>query len=159
MDNMNEMARVGIKASLSIRVIELSGKIIDYGVLSVKCVTTAFVNLLVDKLQGGAGDLDTFKYHDFGTGTTAEAIGDTAMETATGEAREVGTQVDGATANIYKSVATHVFAGDFTITEHGLFNALTVGVLMDRSILVTAVPITTGANIEATYQLTFTPGS
>jgi hypothetical protein len=156
---MNSEGILGWTASLSIRLFKATGEVIDYGVVSTKCVTTAFANLLVDKLQGLAGDLDTFKYHDFGTGTASESEGNTTLQTPTGEAREVGSQVEGATANIYKSIATHTFLGTFTITEHGLFNAATDGVLMDRSKLASAIPVNASDTIEATYQLTFTAGS
>lgn len=147
-----------ITAKLSVRVFRKTGEIIDYGVVSTRCITTAFVELLVDKLQGLAGDLDTFKYHDYGTGDTAESSADTELETPTAEAREVGTQVEGTSGEIYKSVATHAFAGTFTIAEHGLFNAATNGVLMDRSVFTTPVPVNSGDTIEGTYELTFTAG-
>jgi len=98
-----------------------------------KCVTSAFVALLVDQLQSSSGEIALFKYHDSGTGTGNEAAGDTALGTPCEEARDTGTQTEGATANIYKSVATHTYAGSFAITEHGLFNAAESGTLMDRT--------------------------
>lgn len=99
----------------------------------------------------------TFKYHDSGTGTVAEAIGDTGLGTPCGEARDVGTQEEGATAVIYKSVATHTYAGAFAITEHGLFNASSGVTLMDRSKFA-AVNVTATEKIAFDYQLSVVAG-
>ena len=122
-----------------------------------RCVTDAYVALLVDELQASEALHSTFKYHDSGEGTTAENATDTALETPCGEARDTGTQIEGATANIYKSVATHTYGDTFAITEHGLFNASTVGTLMDRSKFA-AVNVGNGEKIEFTYQLTVNSG-
>jgi len=146
-----------ISASLSLRVFRGSGVVEDLGVVSTHEVTDDFVAALVDTLQASVAAFSNFKYHDSGTGVGAEDPTDSALGTPCGEARDTGTQVEGATANIYKSVATHTYAGSFAITEHGLFNAAAVGVLMDRSVF-TAVNITLGDRIEFTYQLTCVSG-
>lgn len=125
-----------------------------------KCVTTAFATLLVDALQAQAtplANMALFKYHDSGTGTVAEAVGDVGLGTACGEARDTGTQEEGATGVIYKSVATHTYAGAFAITEHGLFNASTGVTLMDRSKF-SAINVAIGEKIAFDYQLTVTAG-
>ena len=122
-----------------------------------KCVTDAYAALLVDELQASQASHSTFKYHDSGTGTVAEAATDTTLGTPCGEARDTGTQIEGATANIYKSVATHTYGGSFAITEHGLFNAATAGTLMDRSKFA-AVNVANGEKIEFTYELTVSSG-
>jgi len=135
---------------------------VDAGVLSTRVVTTVFANLLVDALQGISGaTINTFKYHDSGTGVTAEAEGDTALETPCGEARDTGTQTEGATANIYKSVAPHTYttSGGFTITEHGIFSAASGGTLLDRSVFESAgIPVTPTSEVEWTYQLSVVAG-
>ncbi len=124
------------------------------GVIARKKVTTAFVNHLVDSLQNQTTKpIDTFKYHDSGTGVVAESNADTALGTPCGEARDTGTQIEGASANIYKSVATHTYAGSFAITEHGLFSASTGPTLMDRSVFA-AINVVSGEKIEFTYELT-----
>jgi len=137
-----------------------NGVVTDLGCVGTHVVTGAFVAELVDALQaGGVADFDDYKYHDSGTGTNAEAAADTALQTPCGEARDVGTQIEGATANIYKSVATGTYAGTFAIIEHGLFNASAAGTLMDRTKLATVVNVISGDQIEWTYQITFTAGS
>ena len=122
-----------------------------------RVVTDAYANLLVDDLQASVAGHSTFKYHDSGTGTGAEAAADTGLGTPTAEARDTGTQVEGATANVYKSVATHTYAATFAITEHGLFNAATAGTLMDRSVFA-AINVVSGNQIQWTYELSVSSG-
>ena len=144
------------EASLAIRFFGADGTFIDFGVVSRRCITDAWVELLVDVMQGLSGDIATFKYHDWGEGTTEEDETDAALESPCGEAKDTGSQTEGSQANIYKSVATHTFAGTFTITEHGIFNA--DDVLLDRS---TGFSKTVNVNdkLEATYEVLFPSGS
>ena len=129
------------------------------GVIARKKVTDAFVAYLVDSLQNSTtSPMDVFKYHDSGTGVGAENKTDTALGTPCAEARDTGTQIEGATANIFKSVATHTYAGTFAITEHGLFSASADGTLMDRSVF-SAINVVDTDQIEFTYQLTCTSES
>ncbi|MCW4050357.1 MAG: hypothetical protein NWE89_11550 [Candidatus Bathyarchaeota archaeon] len=148
---------VPMQATLGIRVFRTDGTIEDLGIVSAHSVTDAFVAELVDTLQSAVAGFSTYKYHDSGTGTNAEAAGDTALQTPCGEARTVGSQAEGATANIYKTVATHTYAGAFSITEHILFNAAAAGTGMDRSVFA-AVGVGIGDRIEWTYELTCVSG-
>jgi hypothetical protein len=129
----------------------------DLGLLGVRVVTTAFVNFVVDQLQAETSVFGDFKFHDSGVGTTAEAITDTAMETTDGESRATGTQVEGASANIYKSVGTIAYTTTKAITEHGLFNDATAGTLMDRTVF-TAINVVSGDSIQFSYSLTVSAG-
>lgn len=125
----------------------------DHGLVSCRLVTTAFANYIVDSLQNSTTTpMDVFKYHGSGTGTTAEANTQTALVTEV-ETRQTGTQIEGATANIFKTVATVTYSATRSITEHGLFSASTSGTMMDRSVF-TAVPVEDTDTIEFTYQLT-----
>ncbi len=145
------------QSALSARLIRKDGTVVDYGVVCERVVTDAFVAALVDTLQSSVASFSDFKYHDSGTGTNVEAAADTVLQTPCGEARDVGTQIEGATANIYKSVATNTYGGTFAITEHGLFNNAAAGTLMDRSVF-SAINVDSGDKIEFTYQLTCTSG-
>ncbi len=149
--------KAGFEQSLSLIVERADGTVEDLGVVCRKLVTDAWCRFLVDVLQSPDTTFSDFKYHDFGTGVTVQKVTDTALETPTGEAREVGTQTEGATRNIYLSLAVHSFASAFTITEHGLFNAAASGTLMDRSVL-DGVAMAIGDRIRATYQLTANSG-
>ena len=146
-----------LSATLSIRIFRRDGSVEDRGIVSIHQVTDDFVGLLVDTLQGLGSDWDAFKYHDSGEDNTAEDATDSVLGSPCGDSRDAGTQTEGATANIYKSAATHTYAGTYTIVEHGLFNASANGILMDRSVF-TAVGVESGDKIEFTYQLTCTSG-
>lgn len=133
------------------------GTTINYGVLGYRVVTTAYVNLLVDELQSSQAGHSTFLYHDSGTGTTAEASGDTTLVTKVETGRATGTQTEGASANIYRSVGTISYTGTRAVTEHGLFNASSGGTLMDRTVF-SAINVVSGDSIQFTYELTATAG-
>jgi hypothetical protein len=132
---------------------------IDLGCLGRRVVTTAGVNYMRDDFAAGAGsaDISNFKFHDSGIGNTAEAIGDTALVTPTGDARVTGTQ-DNSVAKTYKSVATISYAVTKAVVEHGLFSASSAGTLWDRTVF-SVINVTGGADsIQFTYTLTISDG-
>jgi hypothetical protein len=124
------------------------GETTDYGLASLRVVTTVGVGYIVDAFQNNV-ELETMKYHGLGTGSTSEAVGDTALGTEltseyTGNVRATGTTAEGATANIYSTVATNTLDGTpgAALREHGIFSASS-----------------SGDALQSTYQLTFTAGS
>lgn len=141
----------------------------DLGLMSLRVVTTAGANKLVAGLNAtDATTFQNFKYHGFGTGAVAEAVGDTALGTelttqyVTDNTRLTGSQTVGASNNIYRSVAPALAPDSGTnplnITEHGLFSAATGGTLLDRSVF-TAVPLVPNADsLVVTYDLTINAG-
>jgi len=131
-----------------------NGEVIGEREVLNKKVTTAFVNFIVAQLQTETSAFGDFKYHDSGTGTNAENASDTALQTPCGEARTVGTQVEGAQTYEYKSIATHTYAGSFAITEHGLFNAASGVTLMDRTVF-SAINVVASDKIEFTFTIQF----
>jgi hypothetical protein len=136
------------------------GKTIDYGIVSRAKVTAEFVNFLTDQLQAEDSTIGDFKYHLSGTDATAEANTHTSLLGAIGTTRTVGTQTEGASANIYSSVATITYSASAAVTEHGIFNAAysssqADGVLLDRSAF-SAVNVISDDTITYTYQLTNT---
>ena len=122
----------------------------NYGIVSDKLITDAFAEYYIDQLQGLVSGINDFKYHDSGTGTTAESTSNTALVTPSGIARVTGTQVEGSTTKTYKTVATITYDGAYDITEWGLFNASTSGTLMDRAVFA-AVTVANNYQIEFTY--------
>jgi len=146
----------GFIGRLSIQVRKANGEIIDFGLVSLRVVTTAFVDLMVDQLIAESSIWGDFKYHDSGVGTTPAVVGDTDIETTDGEARSAGTQVENA-HNIYESVGTIAYTTTKAITEHGLFNASTGVTLLDRHVF-SAINVENGDSIEYTYRLTVTAG-
>ncbi len=144
--------------SLSAVVITRDGKQrVDYGKIAYGLVTTAFVQFMVDQLQTETSVWGDFKFHDSGVGTTAAAVGDTDIETTDAESRVTGSQTEGATADIYKSVGTISYTTTKAITEHGLFSIVTGGTLMDRHVF-SAINVVSGDSIEFTYELTVNDG-
>jgi hypothetical protein len=121
-------------------------------------VTTAGVNYMATDFTSGLASprIGAFQYHDCGTGTTAAAIGDTALQTPAGTARVTGT-ASNPSANIYKTVATISFVSTLAITEWGLFSASTTGTLWDHRVFA-AVNVNSGDSIQFTYQLTIAAG-
>ncbi len=132
------------------------GKRIDLGCVSRRVVTNAGVTYLRDDFNDGASDINTFNYHDSGTGTNAEAVGDTALQTPAGPARVAGTKSVPA-SNQFRTVATINYTGAAAITEHGLFSASSAGTLWDRSVF-SAINVANGDGIQFTYTLTITAG-
>jgi len=150
-------------ATLALKITRADGTVEDKGIVSRKKVTRAWVNDLVDAMcdAAGSGALATFNdyiYHGAGTGTTGEANTDTDLETDTGETRGTGTRVDNSTAaqGIYQSVGVVTFTGAHTIAEHGLFNAITGGTLLDRSVHA-GQAVNSGDTATYTYIVTLDP--
>lgn len=119
-----------------------------------KKVTTAFVNYIVDQLIAETSAFGDFKFHDSGTSSQAESNADTALITSCAETRSTGTQIEGGETYEYSSVATHTYAGSFAIVEHGLFNIVTAGILMDRTVF-SVINVISGDKIEFTFTIQF----
>jgi len=132
-----------------------TGERINYGTVSRRVVTTAFVTMTVANLVAETTEWGDYKFHDSGVGTTPAVIGDTDIETTDGEARVTGSQVN--VDPIYRSVGTITYTGSLAITEHGLFSIVTGGTLMDRHVF-TAINVVNTDSIEFTYELTIDSG-
>lgn len=142
------------------------GQAVAYGTLSRRVVTDTGVAYLVDSLQN-LTEPENFKFHGFGTGTTAEAASQTALVTElttqyqTDNVRPTGSQTEAA-ANIYRTVGTLSpdTGGTIAITEHGIFSQAATGggTLLDRSVF-SAVNLVAGSDsLQTTYDLTISSG-
>ncbi len=138
--------------------------VVDYGLASLRVVTTAGVGFIVDAFQNLV-ELENMKFHGIGTGSTAEASSDTALVTELttqynpDNTRATGTTTEGASANIYRTVGTNTPDAAVAITEHGIFSAASAGVLLDRSVFAAVNLNGTGDSLETTYELTLPAGS
>ena len=133
------------------------GTITRYGLLGTRSVTTAFVTALATYMFDASGPAPSaYDYHASGTGTTAENITNTAMETDSGVARATGTPTN-PSAGLYRSVGTQNYTSSLAITEHGLFSASSGGTLLDRTVF-SAVNVVSGDSIQFTYTLTISAG-
>ncbi len=141
------------------------GHVVDYGLLSTKLVTDVGVAFIVDAFQALA-TINNMKYHGFGTGTTAENQTDTALVTeltteyVVNSTRPTGSQTEGATGNIYRTVGTLSpdSGGTLAITEHGIFSANAAGTLLDRSKFAAVNVVASADSFQVTYDLTLTAG-
>lgn len=144
-----------VTATVSAVLVRTDGSRVNYGVLSRRVVTTAFVNFLAGQLTTDSTAIGDFKFHDSGVGTAAEAAGDTDMETTDGESRVTGSQ--STTNNVYTTVGAITYTTTKAITEHGVFSASTSGTLLDRSVF-SAINVVNGDSIQFTYVLTINSG-
>lgn len=150
--------------SLYLTHIRADGEIVEYGLASMRVVTTAGVNFLVDSLQGTV-EPEILKFHGIGTGGTAEASSDTALVTESTTAlnpdstRATGTLTEGASANIFRTVGVVTVDASVACTEHGIFSQAATGggTLLDRS-LFSVVNLASGDSLSATYDLTLAAG-
>jgi hypothetical protein len=136
------------------------GKVIRRLDLGSGLVTTAGVNLMGGDWTNANATLKAMNDHDSSTGTTAAAIGDTALGVvppAGVPARAVGTQSN-AVANVYKTVGTQTYTAALAITEWGLFNQVAQGgTLWDHKVFA-AINVVSGDSIQFTYSLTINAG-
>jgi hypothetical protein len=156
-----EIARiVGISAmvgEVAIKVTHADGSVTDYGTVSFRLVTTAYVTAMATYQFDGSGTAPTvYDYHDVGTGTTAESAGDTALVTPYGGSRATGTPTNPG-AGQYRTAGTLSFTTGQAITEHGVFSASSSGTLMDRSVF-SAINVVNGDSLTATYTITYSSG-
>lgn len=150
---------------LWLSVFHRDGSFEDLGLVSCRVVTNAGVGFIVDAFQN-LTELENMKYHALGTGTNAEAVGDTSLQTElTTQYSVSGTRPTGTTgeksgdAKTYETTATITVSATVAATEHGIMSqATTGGTLLDRSVF-SVVNLASTESIAATYQLTFPSGS
>lgn len=164
LDRINSVAIMESRLSLAvIRPYRGDFKTEDLGIVSYKVITTAGVTYIAADIAGGASDSNLFKYHGIGTGSTAEATGDTALVTESTTAlnpdstRATGSQ--SASTNTYTTVGTLTADASIAAQEHGIFSQAATGggTLLDRSVY-TTVNLASGDSIQCTYVLTLTAG-
>jgi hypothetical protein len=120
-------------------------------------LTTAGREWIIDRLQNvelPAGSL--MDDVGWGTGTNAEAVGDTDLQTQASEARTTGT-LSQPTTTTDRVVATITATGGKTISEVGRFNIATKQganqVMLQRHVF-TGIPLLANDQIQFTLDLT-----
>jgi len=116
--------------------------------------TTAGKAWLTDKAQEepATAIMPVMKWVAWGTGATAEGVGNTALALEATEARVVGV-LSQPTADVDRCVGTITANGTKTITECGRFNQLAVGGTLYVRSLFTGIPMVTGDKIEFVQDL------
>lgn len=144
-------------SNLSAEVIRGDGKRekYDFGSGLVTNAGVAFMANDFANVTPGTNEITNFNFHGSGTGTTAEAVTQTALVTEV-ESRVAGTQTSPA-AGQARTVATISYTATRAITEWGLFSASTAGTMWDRR-LFTAINVVSGDSIQFTYTLTINAG-
>lgn len=153
--------------ALWLQVHRSDGTVDDLGLASLRVITTAGVNFLAADMAAGASDINLFKFHAFGTGTGAEAAGDTALGTELttqynpDNTRPTGSQ--SSSTNTYTTAATFTpdSGGVIAVTEHGILSQAATGggTLWDRSQFAAVnTNAANGDSILATYVATFPSG-
>lgn len=156
---------VVIESELSVVILRaMTGKRTDFGVVSRRVITTVGVTDIATIFNTLAAP-SNFNFHALGTGTAAEAIGNTALQTempngtyAVGSTRPTGAKSN-PSANVYQSVASNVVAAGVTVQEMGLFDQAATGGgnLWDRFLTGTQT-LLTGDTFQTTVKATFTAG-
>lgn len=119
-------------------------------------VTNAGMAGVASRINGSGAEA-AFTYIAVGTGTTAAAAGDTALQTelatsglsrANSTASRVTTDVANDTAQL---VNTFTVTGTAAVTESGVLNASSGGVLLARQVF-TAVNVVNGDSLQVTWK-------
>lgn len=119
-------------------------------------LTNGAVAKLIDGIYGTSITAPT--YIDWGTGTNAAAVTDTALQTPGGESRTNGTKTKQTTTvsnDTLQVVGTITASGGKTITEAGLFDASSSGNLYVRGVF-TGIALLTGDSIAFTVTIQVT---
>jgi hypothetical protein len=121
------------------------------------------VAFLVDCWQNTL-ELEIMKYHGIGTGSTAEAAGDSALVTESTTAlnpdstRATGTLTE-TSAPVFATVGVNTVDATVSVAEHGIFSQAATGggVLWDRSLTGTQA-LSSGDSLQTTYSCTVSAG-
>jgi len=112
-------------------------------------------------LAGNTGSCTAFTYLELGDGSTAFAVGQTALVSAitgNGLARAAAT-VSRTTTNVtndtLRLTKTWTATGSETIREAGVFNASSSGDMLARTVLDTARALSNGSSYTYTYDTIF----
>ena len=116
------------------------------------------LGITTNRLKNGDTGATEPKYAHWGTGATAAANGDTALQTARAEARVSGTttrETTNTTNDTYQCVATITCAStSAAITEYGQFDASSNGNMFIRGTF-DAINVSVGDSIQFTSKAVF----
>lgn len=111
---------------------------------------------VASRINGSGGEA-AFTYIAIGTGTTAAAAGDTALQTeitTNGGARAAATATRVTTTQTNDTAQlqlTYNFTGSFAVTESGVLNAASTGTLLAHQVF-TAVNVVSGDSLQVTWK-------
>jgi len=120
---------------------------------------TTIVNAALEALPKiGAGlPVDPFEYMAIGTGTTAEQETDTGLEseitTGGGERSQATCSYESGNLAVFTHEFT--FTAELTITEVGIFNALSGGTMLLRHVYTEAKVVKPGESLQITIKVNY----
>ena len=117
-------------------------------------VTDVGMGIITNRIKGSGTEPN---YLAWGTGTNTAAAADTALQTASAEARVAGTssrEETNVANDTYRVVGTLTSAGNQTIAEAGLFDASTTGNCFVRGDF-SGVALAQDESIEFTVDVVF----
>jgi hypothetical protein len=151
-------------------IIDPQGRRIDYGLASLRVITVSGAGHVADAFQGLAS-LSSFRFHGIGGSGTPETANDSALLDEFGgeyiqpNTRPEGTQVEGVSPNIYRTVAFIEVTDTVTIAEAGLFSQSSVisgspagGTLLDR-LAVASETVFAGFTLVSDVRVTVATGT
>jgi len=141
------------------KVEKADGTFKDYGLVSVREVTSAFADHVVDVLHSSGEQMNDFNQHKMGSGSTAETSTQTALVAAMSGAQDAtgNAAATQPATNQYRTIGTITASTAIEVREHGIFNASTGGIMLDRSV-VTNISLNDDDVVTWTYELTVAAG-
>jgi hypothetical protein len=149
-------------AAYGVRVPFLTGSWVDELVISNLITNTGMAG--VASRINGHGSEAAFTYIAIGTGATAAAAADSALQaetTTNGGARAAGTvgrETTAQTNDTANLVKTFAITGSLAITESGVLNAASVGILLNRQVF-SAVNLVNTDNFQVTHKFQVAQGA
>ena len=131
----------------------------NVGLVSRGKVTAEFVDFQIDGLVSNASEMGDFSFHRVGTDNTAENNNQTILVADAGITTNAGSQGEGGSSVVYKTIATVLADATEEWKEHAVNSQTGAGggKLMDRSVFTPTVSVVSSDTVEFTYQLTMAP--
>lgn len=149
--------KLKVKGLISLKVTDKDGNLKDE-----RLIKNTITNAGLAQIALLAGDVSAvpFTYLALGTGTTAAAATDTALETETSAsgleraAATVSRVTTTVTNDTLQLLKTFTSGATVAITECGIFNDASVGTMLGRQVF-SAVNVVSGDSIAITYKVSF----
>lgn len=123
--------KISITGHVKIEVIGPDGNIKDFREIKNLVVTTG-KEYIAARMKDAT--VAAMSYMELGTGTTAAAAGDTALQSAISGSRTAISSITVATNTIAYAVTFPAGTGTGAVTEAGIFNAASAGTMLCRSV-------------------------
>ena len=160
--NEDGSRKSGLRANLALNGLRIPGLTGSWGnSLQLSNLITNTGMAAVASRINGDGSEAAFAWIGIGIGTTAAAVGDTALETERDEAGATNTNhkaatVSRTTTDVTNDTATHITTFNFTatlaVTESGVFNATPTGVILCHQVF-SAINVVNGDSLQVTWDI------